>query len=280
MREVKKRYHAVLIVLAIYFVCLIFRLFEYFVLRTDRTWIGEAIIHKLIGIAVLFIVAKSLQMSAENIGFAKGRSWVNVFKGIAFGIGVFMIAYAVEIAIAISNGKFDSLQVYVSSYAVDQNIGYRTNAFFFLICMIGNIINVIMEEGVFRGLFVKILERKYSYMISAGIASVLFGLWHVVGPIRSFLDGTSGVEGMLANAWMLVISSGLVGFKFALLTKMTGNLYLPMGDHFVNNTIVNILHVVSHTGADEMMFVRITIAQSVSFFIVLICYICREKRTR
>ena len=55
---------------------------------------------------------------------------------------------------------------------------------------------------------------------------------------------------------------------------------MAVGDHFVNNTIVNILHVVSETGVDEMMFVRITIAQSVSFLLVLICYIRREYKRR
>ena len=78
---------------------------------------------------------------------------------------------------------------------------------------------------------------------------------------------------------MLVVTSTLVGFKFALLTKMTGNLYMAMGDHFVNNTIVNLLHVVSHTGADEMMVVRVSLAQSVSFVIVLVCFVlhCHKK---
>ena len=43
---------------------------------------------------------------------------------------------------------------------------------------------------------------------------------------------------------MLVIhQSSLVGFKGAMITKLTGSLYMAMGDHFVNNTIVNILHV-------------------------------------
>ena len=84
---------------------------------------------------------------------------------------------------------------------------------------------------------------------------------------------------MIANIIMLVITSALVGFKFAMLTKMTGSLYMAMGDHFVNNTIVNLLHVVSNGGADEWMVVRVAIAQSVSFVLVLVCYIrqCCKK---
>ena len=280
MEKKQKKQNVLTAVLAIYFICYGFRVFEYFILRTDKTWVGEAVVHKLTGIVILFAAVGFLRETLADIGLARKGRLRNIGKGLFFGIGVFIIAYAVEIMMAIAGGTFVSLQVYVSTYAVDQNLGHRTEWLFYIICIVGNMVNVFMEEGIFRGLFQKILEKKYSFMCSALIASVLFGLWHIVGPIRNYFDGVSGVEGMIANAIMLTVTSALVGFKFALLTKMTGSLYMAMGDHFVNNTIVNILHVVSETGIDEMMFVRITIAQSVSFLLVLICYIRREHKRR
>lgn len=280
MEKKQKKQNVLTAVLAIYFICYGFRVFEYFILRTDKTWVGEAVVHKLTGIVILFAAVGFLRETLADIGLACKGGLRNIGKGLFFGIGVFIIAYAVEIMMAIAGGTFVSLQVYVSTYAVDQNLGHRTEWLFYIICIVGNMVNVFMEEGIFRGLFQKILEKKYSFMCSALIASILFGLWHIVGPIRNYFDGVSGVEGMIANAIMLTVTSALVGFKFALLTKMTGSLYMAMGDHFVNNTIVNILHVVSETGIDEMMFVRITIAQSVSFLLVLICYIRREHKRR
>ena len=280
MEKKQKKQNVLTAVLAIYFICYGFRVFEYFILRTDKTWVGEAVVHKLTGIVILFAAVGFLRETLADIGLARKGGLRNIGKGLFFGIGVFIIAYAVEIMMAIAGGTFVSLQVYVSTYAVDQNLGHRTEWLFYIICIVGNMVNVFMEEGIFRGLFQKILEKKYSFMCSALIASVLFGLWHIVGPIRNYFDGVSGVEGMIANAIMLTVTSALVGFKFALLTKLTGSLYMAMGDHFVNNTIVNILHVVSETGVDEMMFVRITIAQSVSFLLVLICYIRREHKRR
>ena len=100
----------------------------------------------------------------------------------------------------------------------------------------------------------------------------------MIGPIRNYADETMSMSSMIANIVMLVVTSALVGFKFAMLTKMTGSLYMAMGDHFVNNTIVNLLHVVSHSGADEMMVVRVAIAQSVSFVLVLVFYIRRSRK--
>jgi len=267
------------IVLGTYLLCYVFRILEYFVLRTDQTWVGEAIVHKLMGIVVLSVVAARMKFTVTQIGFLKEKVFCNLIKGLAFGCGIFILAYGTEIMITVSKGSFDSLQLYVSTYAISQNTGYRTEGLFFLICIIGNIVNVVMEEGVFRGLFTKLLEQKYSFVISAVISSCLFGFWHMIGPIRNYLDETMSMSGMIANIVMLVTTSALVGFKFAMLTKMTGSLYMAMGDHFVNNTIVNLLHVVSDTGADEMMVMRVAIAQSVSFILVLVYYIrrCSKK---
>ena len=267
------------VVLIIYLICFVFRILEYFILRTDRTFWGEAFIHKLIGIAVLFVVIKLFDFTFKEIGFAKGKTIFCISKGLAFGLVIFVLAYSAEILVLALHGNFKTLALYVSAYSVDGNIGHQTALVFFAICIVGNIINVVMEEGMFRGLFPKLLEHKYTFIISAVIASVLFGMWHIMAPIRDYYDGTMSMSGFIANSVMLVITSALVGFKFAMITKLTGNLYMAMGDHFVNNTIVNILHVISITGTDELMILRISIAQSVSFIIVLIWYfVARHKK--
>ena len=270
---------ALSVVLIIYLICFMFRILEYFILRTDRTFWGEAFIHKLIGIAVLFVVIKLFDFTFKEIGFAKGKTILCISKGLAFGLVIFVLAYSAEILVLALHGNFKTLALYVSAYSVDGNIGHQTALVFFAICIVGNIINVVMEEGMFRGLFPKLLEHKYTFIISAVIASVLFGMWHIMAPIRDYYDGTMSMSGFIANSVMLVITSALVGFKFAMITKLTGNLYMAMGDHFVNNTIVNILHVISITGTDELMILRISIAQSVSFIIVLIWYfVARHKK--
>ena len=221
---------ALSVVLIIYLICFMFRILEYFILRTDRTFWGEAFIHKLIGIAVLFVVIKLFNFTFKEIGFAKGKTILCISKGLAFGLVIFVLAYLAEILVLALHGNFKTLALYVSAYSVDGNIGHQTALVFFAFCIIGNIINVVMEEGMFRGLFPKLLEHKYTFIISALIASVLFGIWHIMAPIRDYYDGTMSMSGFIANSVMLVITSALVGFKFAMITKLTGNLYMAMGD--------------------------------------------------
>lgn len=266
------------LVAAIYILYFILRVMDLFILRTDQTWVGEAIIHKLLGIVIMSIIACRLGFKPEEIGFSKGKSILKVFYGLAFGFAVYGIAYAAEIIMAKAAGSFDSLRFYVSAYAIDKNSGNRTGFLFFILCIIGNVINVLMEEGNFRGLFPGILGEKYAFAKAAVITSALFGFWHIVLPLRNYVDREQSFSGMIVQCVLLLVISTLIGLKFTILTKMSGSIYMSMGDHFFNNTIVNLLHVVTNTGADEMMTVRIFIAQSLSFVLVLIYY-CKWRRT-
>ena len=263
----------ILAVLIIYFLCFGFRALEYFVLRTDQTFFGEAFIHKLIGIGVLVGCVFLFRYKFKDIGLKTGKAFLDILKGLVFGIAVFTLAYGVEAIILASQKNLQGLSLYVSTYSVNGNFGNRTEFIFFLICIIGNVINVLMEEGIFRGLFQKMLSDKYKWVVAALISSALFGVWHIMSPIRSFVDGDMTVGGFIGQTCMLVGTSALVGFKFAMMGKLTGNLYMAMGDHFVNNTIVNILHVLDKEEADHLMTIRITIAQSVSFTAVLIWFL-------
>lgn len=276
---INKKVKSLSVVLIIYLICFAFRILEYFILRTDQTMFGEAFVHKLVGIFILFAGTKLFEFKAKEIGFDKDKTIQYIAKGLVFGAVTFILAYSAEVLMLAFQGKFTGLALYVSAYAVDGNIGHRTALVFFAFCMIGNIINVVMEEGIFRGLFPRLLEQRYTRIISAVIASGLFGLWHIMAPIRNYCDGTMSLEGLIANSVMLAVTTCLIGVKFAMITKLTGNLYMAMGDHFFNNTIVNILHVISITGADELMVFRISIAQSISFIAVLLwCFAVRHKK--
>ena len=91
----------IVIVFSIYLLCFAFRIWEYFVLRTDQTFWGEAFVHKLIGIGILCATVKMLSFSFGEIGFAKKYAAQDLTKGLLFGLSIFAVAYGVETVISI-----------------------------------------------------------------------------------------------------------------------------------------------------------------------------------
>ena len=251
-------------------ICLVFRMIEYLFLKTDETIIAENFIHKLIGILILFVILKIINYKFSDIGFSKKDILKKVVCGIVLGILCFFIAYTVEFVMLME--KNPKLSIFVNGFSISGNEIQNTGLIFFILCLMFNIINVIMEEGMFRGLFIKIINNKETFFKSSLIAALLFGVWHFVMPLRSIINGDMTVVSALVMMIGYIILSGIMSIKWALLYKMSGSLWIGIGDHLLNNTITNLLHIVSKTGTDELQIVRIILAQLISFIVVMILY--------
>lgn len=193
---------------------------------------------------------------------------------------MFYCCIRIECLILYITNQNVELEFYVSGFSLNGGTEKQTGILFVLICIAFNIINVWMEEGVFRGLFAKFLES-ISYIKVVFLIAFLFGVWHWVMPFRDYLEGKSSLQTLLIMGIGYIVLAGIMSIKWSLLYKLTGSLWMGLGDHLFNNVIVtNLVHVISNNEADGMQIVRILIGQLISFTIVLLFYIKNNKRTR
>ena len=267
--------------IAIFTLCLAARFIEYFLIETDRTAIGENVFHKAAGIIILALTLKRVNLTWSDIGFQRNGFVTSMLKGLSLGSVCFAISYWLELTILALQGNPAHLEIYISSFSLTGSQIKNTDFVFFLLCVVFNVVNVWMEEGIFRGLFIKIFSESKSFMQANFIAAFLFGIWHIVMPVRSCMDGEMSFAAMILMGIGYIILAGIMGIKWGLLYHMTGNIWTGIGDHLLNNTVAtNMMHVISLNGADELQIVRIMAAQIISFAFVLVIYVYRSGKKR
>ena len=254
--------------------------FEAIVLRMDETFFGENFINKLFGIFVLWLVLRVLQWQWSDIGFTKRGFLRNSMLGCALAAAVFLIAYTVEYLILRSQGESVRFGFFTMGFSLTGVSEIHRGIGFILMCVFFNIINVIMEEGMFRGLFYGIIRTDHPARTAVLIQALLFGIWHIVTPLHNLIDGDLNLVGFIGLSVGYIILAGIMGIKWALMFRMTGSLYAGMADHFFNNCIAtNLLHLTTENGTDDLMIVRVLIAQLLSFAIVIAYWTKRKKNT-
>lgn len=227
----------------------------------------------MFGIVLLAGVLKITGLGWGGAGFKRNGAAVGILKGLLFGSVCFAASYGLEMAVLALRGAPAHLELYVSGFSLTGPLTKSTGLIPLALCLLFNIINVWMEEGVFRGLFIRALLEAGGFMRANLISAALFGVWHVVMPLRSCVYGEMTVPQTVIMSAGYILLAGIMGVKWGLLYRMTGSLWVGLGDHLLNNTVAtNMLHVVSQSGADELQIIRVFAAQLVSFLIVLALY--------
>ena len=244
--------------------------FEAIVLRMDETIFAENFINKVFGIIVTAAIIKVLDWQPKDIGLSKTKIAGNIGKGFLLAGFSFLIAFLAEIMILVGQNRHLSVGFYTTGFSLTGSGTVNSGIAAILMCVFFNIINVVMEEGTFRGLLFRIAQTYGSDKTAVMFQAFLFGIWHIVTPLHNFIDGDIGLLGFILLSLGYIVLAGIMGIKWSIMYKLTGSLYAGMADHFFNNCVAtNLLHISTETGTDEMLLVRVLIAQVISFAAVM-----------
>lgn len=226
---------------------------------------------------VIFFYIHKLNISWSSIGFKKSGMVQGGILGLSLGVVTFSVSYFIEYLILKNMGLHPKLAFYIANVTIsNQNIiGVSMPAL--SICLLGNIVNVWAEEGLFRGVLFQTGKMSYTQKTANLIQSLLFGLWHVITVVVWVLDGSIGIPAAFVMAIGYIVLAGILGYEWGLCVAITGTLWAGAFEHFFNNFISNTLHVITETGVDELQIIRIVISNVLSLLGVILLTKARKR---
>lgn len=247
----------------LFFIALILRINDIFILRLDE-WLGEIILSKSLGFALVvgytWLVGKSL----SSIGLHSR----NLKEALAIGAGLTVAAFAVAVFVQTLTLSSDQS---LAMRAVDPKTGMTGGLAFAVFLIVGNVINSLMEEGLFRGVMLSHFLRRLRIRNANLLQASLFAAWHLVWPIKAYLSGDVSAASAFAQAALLLTGTFVAGLVYGYLFWRTSSLWAPFIAHFLNNTILNLVQVQSPGGDLQpaiVLSVVVVIAMAVLAFVV------------
>lgn len=243
-------------------VCAFFRIIDIFILRLDEPPVNEIILSKTLGLLLLFLYVKTVYSRFGEIGYNTHHILKNIYISLVFVFLAIILIYGSQFIYLLIKGAKPRL--YFQHYTL----------FALIVSVIaGNIINALMEEGLFRGLMIAQYISYTTFWKANILQAAIFGIWHIVWPLKDYYSGN--VKSIGTFAVMIlgnIIITFLMGLTMGYLFYKTGNLWTAFSWHFLMNLVQNILIVKSRIpGIDTaVMNTSYTAVKGFSFMIAFI----------
>ena len=267
----KSKKEIIRIITILILVTTIVKYIEFLFIRTDQTIITDNVITKIFCIIATLIAMKSCRLKLTDIGLKFKNTFKYIGCGRGLGIFTFAISYGLEMSLLAVQGKAPKLSMFITNFGLSgATAEVSLSALALVICVLVNIINVLAEEGMFRGFILKVVTERWGFRAGNYVQALLFGIWHIVMCVLGVYDGQMSVLQAVVFAIGYVVLAGILAIEWGTCVSMTGVLWVGLSEHFFNNFIGNFLHVVSSTGTDEFQIIRIVLSNFLSLGIVLL----------
>jgi len=127
--------------------------------------------------------------------------------------------------------------------AIDNETGAPVGIFFTLFYLFGQLFNALMEETIFRGVILPHFMLRFRFWKANVLQAFLFGLAHLVFPLRSWVNGQVTAAEVAAEAMSLLIFATIGGLVFGYLYYRTGSLWTAVFAHLMDNVIGLFFHI-------------------------------------
>ena len=228
----------IIVSLAFFFVVVALRYTEVFVPGLNALP-DKSIVSKVLGFILVLGYLRVLRKPISSIGL-HSRNFARAFLigGLSLVI-LYVTLYAVQFYLLSTAGETPRL-VFA---AIDKEAGAMGGLVFTLFYLFGQIVNAFMEEGIFRGVMLPHLMRRFSFWQANALQAVLFGLAHLVWPLSSWARGQATPEEAIAEATSLLIFTTVGGLVFGYLYYRTDSLWTAWFAHLIDNAMGLFFHI-------------------------------------
>jgi len=230
--------HPILFSLALFIIVVALRSIDIFALRLVELP-DASIVSKVLGLLLVVGYLRVFQKPLSAIGL-RARNFDKAFLigGLSLII-LYAVLYGVQFYRLSTTGESPRLVF----GAIDQEAGVMGGSFFTLFYLVGQFLNVFMEEGIFRGIMLPHLMRRFSFWKANLLQACLFGLAHLVFPFSKWVSGQVTGGEMLTEAAFLLFATTAGGLVFGYLYYRTGSLWTAVFAHLIDNSIGLFFHI-------------------------------------
>lgn len=235
--------HPVRMMMILYGIAITLKILDSFVFRLGDL-LGELIFTKALGFVMLIIYVSMCGRTLKDIGFhRRGVGRAVLISGVTI-ILLFAASFGIPLLVMTAGGA----DVRLLLTAVDPKTGMSGGLLFGLWLFFGNLVNSAMEEGLFRGAMMRHFRIKHSIVVVLFMQTLLFAAWHLDGPAKHLLTGTTTPSEMGMEVLSLLISTGIGGLVLGYLYAKTDSIWAPFVAHTINNSVLNFLFYRTENG--------------------------------
>jgi membrane protease YdiL (CAAX protease family) len=250
--------HPLQIGMMFFVIILVLRIIEMFYFRLDELW-GEVFLSKLLGFLMIIGYLWLTKRKIGDIGLHSDHFLESISIVIVFMTISLVLSYFTEWIYLARKGLQPSLIIAPMSNSLDSEFAIQGGFLFGLWLIFGNFMNSFLEESLFRGVMMTHFRVRLSFWKANFLQAFLFGLWHIVWPIKSYILGQMSASEAIVFAIGYIFLSAIIGLVWGYLFLKTNNLWAPWFAHTMNNSTMNLLHTVTVEGFDSGFMIRMTV---------------------
>jgi membrane protease YdiL (CAAX protease family) len=243
------------VAIAVLLLALLFRVIDIFVLNLDERW-GEILLSKTL---TLVLVLGAVVMAGCGL-HALGLRGTGIGSTMTVAMLGYTVIFGFALAIQVVVLRLQGIEFSLSFEAIDPKTALSGGLGFALVLFLGNIINALAEEGLFRGLLLPVFAVRLGLWQALALQAVFFGVWHLVWPIKAAYVKETTINAAFTSGLALFVASTVAGVAFGLMYYITQTLWAPVAVHFLNNGFYNFVHIRSKAGVDKHVLILQAVA--------------------